>query len=131
MGKDKTFKVKYMRTDSGCLQVFIMKNGKYLEHLTVFPDNSSWLDLDSSNKAPVHVYPDNALHRIWYKKVCRDCGWESEPFEGMPCGPAGQLPCPKCTEAKRNPNIEVYGNVDAVQLDWETKKPLEIKHEAT
>jgi hypothetical protein len=124
--KDKTFTVQYSRTDTGCLQVFIMKNGKYLENLTVFPDNSTWLDLDDSNKAQVNVYPLNALHRVWYKEVCKACGWESEPFEGIPCGPGGTLNCPACQEAKRNgPFIEgAYGSVEAVQLDWETKKPL-------
>lgn len=124
--KAKDLKVKYMRTDTGCLQVFIIRSEKLIASLTVFPDNVTWLDVE--HKSPVYVYPDNALHRIWYKEVCRACGWESEPFEGVPVGPGGTLNCPECQKAKRNPWIEgCYGDVDAVALDWETKKPLEEK----
>lgn len=127
--KDKNFKVNYMRTDTGCLQIFVKKDKKFLANLTVFADNRIWLDIPDDNKAPVYVFPDNVLHRVWYKEVCKDCGWESEPFEGVPCGPGGTLNCPACQKAKRNgPFIEgAYGNVDAVELDWETKKPLEKK----
>jgi hypothetical protein len=127
--KDMSFTVKYARTDTGCLQVFIMKNGKYLEHLTIFPDGTTWLDLDELNRSPVYVFPYNALHRIWYKEVCRDCGWESEPFEGAPVGFGGTLDCPECRKHHRNgPFIEgCYGSVDAVELDWETKKPKVVE----
>ena len=122
--KDMGFTVKYMRTDTGCLQVFIMKDGKYLENITVFPDLTTWLDLDESNKSPVHVFPYDALHRIWYKEKCSLCGWESEPFEGMPVGLGGTLNCPECSKVKRGWGLEgCYGDVEAIELDWQTKKP--------
>lgn len=120
-----------MRTDTGCLQIFVMKDGKFLESLTVFPNLTTWLDVGENNKSPVHVFPDNALHRVWYKEVCRDCGWESQPSENIPVGFGGTLDCPECRKAKRNgPFIEgCYGNVDSVQLDWETKQPMKKNEE--
>ena len=122
--KNKALKVNYFRTDIGCLEVFIKKDKKLLYSLIVFPDDRAWLELPDSNKSKVDVFPDNALHREWYKEVCRDCGWESEPFEGAPMGFGGTLNCPECQKNNRNgPFIEgCYGSVDAVELDWETKK---------
>lgn len=124
--KDKTLTLKYARTDTGCLQIFIFKNGNFIENLTIFPDLTTWLDLNDSHKAPVHVYPDNALHRIWYQDICRDCGWKSEPHEYPSVGFGGTLDCPDCRANNRNgPFLEgCYGNVDSVLLDWETKKQL-------
>lgn len=124
--KDKTFKVQYMRTDTGCLQIFVKKGKQFLANLTVFADNRIWLDVPEENTATVDVFPDNALHRVWYKEVCKACGWESEPFEGIPIGPGGTLNCPECKKANRNPTLEgCYGNVHGVRLDWKTKKPME------
>jgi hypothetical protein len=126
MPKDMNLKVQYMRTESGCLMVFIKKGTKLLADVIVYPDDSIWLEVSKENKAPVNIFPDNALHRVWYKEVCSLCGWESEPHEGVPMGPGGTLNCPACQKAKRNgPWVEgAYGSVDAVQLDWETKKPF-------
>ena len=124
--KDKSLKVNYFRMENGGIQVFIGKDNKMLVDFILFPDGNMWLELGDKNKGHLTVYPDNALHREWYKEVCSACGWESEPHEGVPFGPGGTLSCPACEKAKRNgPGIESsYGNVDAVQLDWETKKPL-------
>lgn len=49
---------------------------------------------------------------------CTDCGWTSQlyPDGTMFFGPGGQIPCPDCTKADRNPNIEVNGNVDVVDV---------------
>lgn len=122
--KDMSLTVKYARTDTGCLQVFIMKNGKYFEHLTIFPDNTTWLDISKDNKSQVYVYPHNALHRIWSQEICRVCGWKSEPFEGKAIGFGGTFNCPECQKVKRSPTLEgCYGNVYSINLDWETKQP--------
>jgi hypothetical protein len=50
--------------------------------------------------------------------VCRDCGWKSElyPDGTVFMGFGGQIGCPDCTKAQRNSNIEVYGNVDDVDV---------------
>lgn len=123
--RDKRFRVIYHRTDSGCLMIFAYKDERLLANFIVYPDDTVWLEMGKENRAPAHVFPYDALHRIWYKEVCSLCGWESEPHEGVPMGPGGTLNCPECQKAKRNPWIEgCYGSVDAVQLDWKTKEPL-------
>lgn len=124
---NKSLKVKYYRTDSGSLQVFVSKDDKLVASLTLFPTNHLWLDVNDEY-TEVAVFPDNALHRVWYKEVCRACGWESKPFEGVPMGPGGILNCPECQKAKRNPTLEgCFGDVHGIKLDWKTKKPLEEK----
>lgn len=122
---NKSLKVKYYRTDTGCLQVFVSKDDKLVASLTLFPTNNLWLDVNNEY-TEVYVYPDNALHRVWYKEVCRACGWESKPAEGVPMGPGGMLDCPECRKANRNgPWVEgVYGDVHSVKLDWKTKEPI-------
>ena len=49
--------------------------------------------------------------------VCK-CGWKSKPYpdETMFAGVGGQLSCPICTKLKRNRNIEVYGNVQSIEV---------------
>jgi len=44
------------------------------------------------------------------------CGWMSEgyPDGTIFFGLGGQLSCPRCTDEKRNQNIEVYGNVEVM-----------------
>ena len=123
--KDMSLTVKYNRTDTGCLQVFILKDKKLLYNLTVFEEGNAWLDVPDDNKSQVNVYPDSALHRTWYREECSDCGWKSKPHEHMPVGLGGTLDCPECRKHKRNgPFIEgCYGNVDAIKLDWETMEP--------
>lgn len=125
-GKDMTLKVKYARTDSGCLQVFIEKDGKHYASLTVFPKDGIMLNLPESNTDKVTVYPDNALHREWFQEVCSLCGWKSEPYEGHAFGAGGILDCPECRKAKRDDGIRLemcYGNVHEIELDWKTKQP--------
>jgi hypothetical protein len=107
--------------------IFVKKDGVLLADFIVYPDNTVWLEMGEKNRAPAHVFPYDALHRVWYKEVCSLCGWESEPHEGVPMGPGGTLNCPACQKANRNPWIEgCYGSVDAVQLDWETKEPITV-----
>lgn len=123
--KDKSFKVQYMRTDSGCLQVFIHKGKRNIANLTIFPSDKIWLDVPDTNSAPVDVFPDNALHRVWSQEICGVCGWKSEPFEGIPVGLGGTLDCPECRKAKRHPTLEgCFGSVESIRLDYRTKQPM-------
>lgn len=126
--KDKTFKVNYMRTDSGCLQVFINKGKRNIANLTIFPNDRIWLDVPDANSAPVDVFPDNALHRVWSQEICSICGWKSEPYEGLAVGLGGVLDCPECRKVERHPTLEgCYGSVEAIRLDYRTKQPMEVE----
>jgi len=42
--KDKTFKVKYHTTDTGCLMVWVYHGDVLLSLETVFPDNRLWFE---------------------------------------------------------------------------------------
>jgi hypothetical protein len=47
--KDMTFKIKYHRTDTGCLQIMVYHGDKLLSLQTVFPDERLWFE---SHKRP-------------------------------------------------------------------------------
>jgi hypothetical protein len=65
--KDMNLKIKYGRTDTGCLTIFVYKGNKWIADLIVFPDdkfgNRFWLELPNDSKAPVSVHPHDAIER--------------------------------------------------------------------
>jgi hypothetical protein len=131
--KDKSFKVSYTRTESGGITVWIHKDDKLFAEFVAYGPGSMYLELGDTNNGHLDVWPHNATHRDWWKEVCSDCGWESQPHEGAPMGPGGTLSCPECEVRRRNgPRVEnSYGNVHAVQLDWKTKQPLIVESHFT
>lgn len=56
--KDKEFKVKYYRTETGCLLVWVYHGSKLLSCETIFTDERIWFE---SHKKPesVELLPEN------------------------------------------------------------------------
>ena len=56
--KDKQFKVKYFRTDTGCLLVWVYHGTKLLSCETVFTDERLWFESHQSPEC-INLLPKN------------------------------------------------------------------------